>query len=49
MFVASPIDDNVATANNRLDAYLEQYYGAPAAALRKRQECFAGPASAVAP
>lgn len=48
MYLTLSIDDNVAAANERLDKYLEQYYGAPAAALRKRQECFAGPPSEVA-
>lgn len=48
MYLTLSIDDDVAAANSRLDRYLEQYYGAPAVALRKRQECFAGPPSAVA-
>lgn len=48
MYLTLSIDDDVAAANERLDKYLEQYYGAPAAALRKRQECFAGPPSEVA-
>lgn len=48
MYLTLSLDDDVGVANRRLDAYLERYYGAPAAALRKRQECFAGPASAVA-
>jgi alkanesulfonate monooxygenase SsuD/methylene tetrahydromethanopterin reductase-like flavin-dependent oxidoreductase (luciferase family) len=48
MYLTLSLDDDVAAANQRLDRYLESYYGAPAAALRKRQECFAGPASDVA-
>ena len=48
MYLTLSLDDDVAAANARLDRYLEQYYNAPAAALRKRQECFAGPAAAVA-
>ena len=48
MYLTLSIDDDVAAANARLDAYLEQYYGVPAAGLRKRQECFAGPPAAVA-
>ncbi len=48
MYLTLSLDDDVVKANTRLDAYLEQYYGAPAAGLRRRQECFAGPASAVA-
>lgn len=48
VYLTLSLDDDVAAANGRLDAYLEHYYGAPAVALRKRQECFAGPPSAVA-
>jgi len=48
LYTTLSIDDDLARANQRLDAYLEQYYGAPAAALRKRQEWYAGPASGVA-
>ena len=48
MYLTLSLDDDVAAANQRLDAYLERYYGAPAAALRKRQECFAGAPSSVA-
>ncbi len=48
MYLTLSIDEDVAAANSRLDAYLAQYYGLPAAGVRKRQECFAGPASAVA-
>lgn len=42
MYLTLSIDADVAAANARLDRYLESYYDAPAAALRKRQECFAG-------
>lgn len=42
MYLTISLDDDVARANARLDAFLEQYYGAPAAGLRARQECFAG-------
>ena len=48
MYLTLSIDEDLGRANVRLDSYLEQYYGVPAAGLRKRQECFAGPASAVA-
>ncbi|MDX2156735.1 MAG: LLM class flavin-dependent oxidoreductase [Hyphomicrobiaceae bacterium] len=48
MYLTLSLDDDVAAANARLDRYLESYYGAPAVALRKRQECFAGAPSAVA-
>lgn len=42
MYLTLSLDDDVTAANARLDRYLESYYNAPAAALRKRQECFAG-------
>jgi hypothetical protein len=29
--------------HERLNAYLEQYYGQPAAVMRSRQACYAGP------
>lgn len=48
MYLTLAIDDDVARANARLDAYLTAYYNAPAAVLRKRQACFAGPAEAAA-
>jgi alkanesulfonate monooxygenase SsuD/methylene tetrahydromethanopterin reductase-like flavin-dependent oxidoreductase (luciferase family) len=48
MYLTLSLDDDVAAANARLDRYLETYYSAPAAALRKRQECFAGRPSDVA-
>ena len=48
VYLTLAIDDDEAAGNARIDAYLEQYYGAPAAVLRKRQACFAGPAEAAA-
>ncbi len=42
MYLTLSLDDDVAAAGARLDRYLETYYGAPAVALKKRQECFAG-------
>ncbi len=48
MYLTLSIDDDAARANERLDRYLEQYYGQPAAVLRTRQECYAGAASGVA-
>ena len=43
MYLTAAIDDDTARANQRLDAYLERYYGQPAAVLRRRQMCYAGP------
>ena len=48
MYLTLSIDEDVARANERLDRYMEQYYGQPAAVLRTRQECYAGTASGVA-
>ncbi|MFV0296264.1 MAG: LLM class flavin-dependent oxidoreductase [Hyphomicrobiaceae bacterium] len=48
IYLTLSLDDNVDAANARLDQYMETYYNAPAKALRKRQECFAGPAAEVA-
>ena len=45
MYLTLSVDADVARANRRLDAYLEQYYGQPAAVVRERQECYAGPPS----
>jgi alkanesulfonate monooxygenase SsuD/methylene tetrahydromethanopterin reductase-like flavin-dependent oxidoreductase (luciferase family) len=42
MYLTLSIDDDALRANERLDCYLEQYYGQPAAVLRSRQECYAG-------
>lgn len=49
MYLTLSLDENAELASSRLDHYLESYYGAPPAALRKRQECFAGPAAGLAP
>jgi alkanesulfonate monooxygenase SsuD/methylene tetrahydromethanopterin reductase-like flavin-dependent oxidoreductase (luciferase family) len=49
MYLTISIDADVARANERLDAYLEKYYGQPSTLLRARQECYAGaPAGLVA-
>ena len=42
MYLTLSLDDDVTAATTRLDRYLETYYNAPAVALKKRQECFAG-------
>jgi alkanesulfonate monooxygenase SsuD/methylene tetrahydromethanopterin reductase-like flavin-dependent oxidoreductase (luciferase family) len=43
MYLTLSVDDDVDRANQRLDSYLEQYYGLPATSVRARQECYAGP------
>ena len=48
VYLTLAIDDDEAAGNARIDAYLEQYYGAPPAVLRRRQACFAGSADAAA-
>ena len=48
MYLTVVVDDDAASANQRLDTYLTQYYGQPAAAMRARQTCFAGPAGKLA-
>ena len=42
MYLTLAIDEDAARANQRLDAYLAQYYHQPAAAVRTRQACYAG-------
>ena len=46
VYLTLAIDEDEGAGNTRIDAYLEQYYGAPATVLRRRQACFAGSASA---
>jgi hypothetical protein len=48
MYLTLAVDDNAARAEERMDAFLEGYYGQPAAVLRRRQVCYAGPADGVA-
>jgi alkanesulfonate monooxygenase SsuD/methylene tetrahydromethanopterin reductase-like flavin-dependent oxidoreductase (luciferase family) len=47
-YLTLSVDDDQSRADARLNRYLESYYNAPAAALRKRQACFAGPLAAAA-
>ena len=48
MYLTIAVDDDAGRANARLDAYLERYYGQPAAVLRSRQACYAGGAAGLA-
>jgi len=48
IYLTLSLDEDVEAAQTRLDRYLETYYNAPAVALKKRQECFAGRPSDVA-
>lgn len=48
MYVTLALDADAAGAEARLNAFLEGYYGQPAAQLRRRQACYAGPAAGAA-
>ena len=48
MYLTMAIDEDAARGEARLDGFLENYYGQPAAATRARQACFAGPAERAA-
>jgi alkanesulfonate monooxygenase SsuD/methylene tetrahydromethanopterin reductase-like flavin-dependent oxidoreductase (luciferase family) len=43
MYVTVSLDENAAKAEERLNAFLERYYGQPASVIRPRQACYAGP------
>jgi alkanesulfonate monooxygenase SsuD/methylene tetrahydromethanopterin reductase-like flavin-dependent oxidoreductase (luciferase family) len=47
-YVTLTLDEDTGRAEQRIDAFLENYYGQPAAAMRKRQAVFGGPAEAAA-
>jgi alkanesulfonate monooxygenase SsuD/methylene tetrahydromethanopterin reductase-like flavin-dependent oxidoreductase (luciferase family) len=42
IYTTLAIDEDASRANQRIDAFLEDYYGQPAAAMRRRQACYAG-------
>jgi alkanesulfonate monooxygenase SsuD/methylene tetrahydromethanopterin reductase-like flavin-dependent oxidoreductase (luciferase family) len=48
MYLTLAIDDDAKRADDRLNAYLQQYYGVDPLETRKRQKSFAGPAQAAA-
>jgi len=48
MYLTLAIDDDVARADAKLNAYLEQYYAMPPAETRKRQMSYAGSAAGAA-
>jgi probable F420-dependent oxidoreductase len=48
MYLTLAIDDDAARADAKLNAYLENYYGQPAAIIRQRQMSYAGPAAGAA-
>jgi alkanesulfonate monooxygenase SsuD/methylene tetrahydromethanopterin reductase-like flavin-dependent oxidoreductase (luciferase family) len=47
IYVTLAIDEDASRAEQRIDAFLENYYGQPASVLRQRQACHGGPAAEV--
>ena len=48
MYLTVSLDDDATKAEERLNRFLERYYSQPAALLRRRQACYAGPVAGVA-
>ncbi|MDA1101848.1 MAG: LLM class flavin-dependent oxidoreductase [Proteobacteria bacterium] len=48
LYLTMAIDDDAAKAQQQIDTYLEQYYGASAKMIAARSACYAGPAEAAA-
>ena len=48
IYLTLAIDEDAGRAEQRIDAFLENYYGQPAAVMRRRQACYAGPAAGAA-
>src|SRR6202012_2166409 len=48
MYLTVALDDDAAKADDRLNGFLERYYGQPAAVTRRRQACYAGAGAGVA-
>ena len=44
MYLTLTIDENKGRAEERMNAFMQNYYGQPAAAMRARQATYAGPA-----
>jgi hypothetical protein len=42
IYTTLAIDEDASRANQRIDAFLERYYGQPAAVMRQRQGCYGG-------
>ena len=47
MYLTVAIEDTAGRAENRLNSFLERYYSQPAAVLRRRQACYAGPEAGI--
>src|SRR6202035_3028641 len=48
VYLTRTIDENAAGAERRMNAFMEGYYGRPAAEMRARQATYAGPAEGAA-
>jgi alkanesulfonate monooxygenase SsuD/methylene tetrahydromethanopterin reductase-like flavin-dependent oxidoreductase (luciferase family) len=48
MYLTLAVDDNEKRADEKINSYLAHYYGVPAAGMRARQRCYAGPAAGAA-
>jgi alkanesulfonate monooxygenase SsuD/methylene tetrahydromethanopterin reductase-like flavin-dependent oxidoreductase (luciferase family) len=48
IYLTVALDDQAAKADDRLNNFLERYNGQPAAIMRQRQACYAGPAAGLA-
>jgi len=48
MYLTAAVDEDANRATERLNAYLEQYYGPQWVAMRARQACYAGPSEGLA-
>jgi alkanesulfonate monooxygenase SsuD/methylene tetrahydromethanopterin reductase-like flavin-dependent oxidoreductase (luciferase family) len=48
VYMTLVIDEDSDRAGQRIDRFLENYYGQPAAVLRQRQACYGGPAGGAA-
>src|SRR6266699_1047536 len=48
VYLTLTIDDNAARGEERMNAFMENYYGRPAAEMRARQATYAGPAEGAA-
>ena len=48
IYVTLAIDEDASRVGQRINAFLERYYGQPAAVMRKRQACYGGPAAGAA-
>jgi probable F420-dependent oxidoreductase len=48
VYLTLAIDENAAQAEERMNAFIESYYGRPAAEMRARQAAYAGPAEGAA-